>query len=93
MLNFTDFFEELGYKRYEMEYAAHGKYICYEAPDGYFYKIDHFSNCYVIEYAESEADARKCIFFDSDLFADSLSEKELKKEFRRWFELCANGDK
>ena len=92
MLDFTDFFSKIGYEKYEMEYAAHGKYTCYKAPDGCFYKIDHFSNCYVIECAENEEEARKCIFFDTDLFDDKLSKEELESKFHNWFTTYANGD-
>ena len=86
MFNQDEFFTKLGFDKYNMEYAAHGKYSCYKGPDGGFYKIDHFSKFYVIEYAENEYDAAHGIFEDTDLFDDALPEEELERQFMKWFE-------
>lgn len=71
------FFEGLGFERYEMEYMAYGIYVCFKGPDGFFYRIDHFGNWYVIEAAENEEKAKVHIFEDADIYDDSLTEEEL----------------
>lgn len=81
---FSTLFLSHGFKKYDVEYAAHGRYSCYKGPDGGFYRISHFSKYYVIEYAENEFDARHGLFDDADLFDDSLSEVELTEQLTEW---------
>ncbi len=75
------FFNGLGFEKVEMTYPC-GTYICFKAPAGDFFRIDHFSNTYVIEYAEDEDEARANCFDDGDLFDDSLPEPELIKRIQ-----------
>ena len=70
------FFEGLNFEKCEFEYSF-GTQSCYKGPDGGFYRIDHFGDSYVIEYAETEEDAKLNRFEDSDLYDDSLSEAQL----------------
>ncbi len=75
------FFEGLGFEKYEMEYEF-GKQDCYKGPDGWFYRIDHFENNYVIESAENEDEARLNRFEDDDLYDDSKSDEEIIEAIR-----------
>lgn len=50
---------------------------CFKGPDGWLYRMDHFSRSYVIECAESMEDAKVNRFEDADLFDDDLPEAEL----------------
>lgn len=75
------FFEGLDFKECEFEYAF-GKQICYKGPDDCFYRIDHFGNSYVIEYAENEDEARMNRFEDADLYDDTISEEQLITEIQ-----------
>lgn len=76
MINQKRFFEGLGFEEIEMQYG-YGKRTCYKGPDGGFYRIDHFSDLYVIEYAENEEEARLNQFEDGDVYDDALPEDEL----------------
>lgn len=75
------FFEGLCFEECEFEYAF-GKQTCYKGPDGGFYRIDHFSSLYVIEYAENEEEAKLNRFEDCDLYDDSLPEEQLIAEIQ-----------
>ncbi len=72
----SKFFAGLGFEPFEMEYS-YGKEMRYKGPDGGFYRVDHFSDVYVIEYAENEEEARLNRFEDDDLYDDSLPEEVL----------------
>ena len=72
----SKFFAGLGFEPFEMEYPF-GKETCYKGSDGGFYRVDHFSDVYVIEYAENEEEARLNRFEDDDLYDDSLPEEVL----------------
>lgn len=82
MKNQAKFFEGLGFDEYEFKYAF-GKQICYKGTDGGFYRIDHFSNLYVIEYAENEEEARLNRFEDADLYDDTIPEEQLIIDIQR----------
>ena len=69
------FFEGLDFEEVKMEYKF-GKVKCYKGSDGGYYRVDHFSSCYVIEYAENEDEAKLNCFEDVDLYDDSLPEAE-----------------
>ena len=75
------FFEGLDFEEYEFEYPF-GSKKCYKGKDGGFYRVDHFGNTYVIEFAENEDEAKLNRFEDSELFDDSLSEDELIQNIR-----------
>lgn len=76
-INQDKFFANLGFERFEMEYASFGKYVCFKGPDGFFYRVDHFGKSYVVEYAENEEEAKIHRFEDADLYDDSLPEEQL----------------
>ena len=76
MIEQKRFFEGLGFEEIEMQYE-YGKETCYKGPDGGFYRVDHFSGSYVIEFAENEDEARKNQFEDDDTYDDTLTENEL----------------
>lgn len=78
-------FAELGFEQYEFKYEYNGFKgdVCYKGPDGAFYRIDHFSNVYVIEDAENEDEAKLNMFEDADLFDDSIPEDELIKQIQK----------
>ena len=69
------FFSGLGFEKCEFE---SGK--CFKGIDGGYYRVDHFSDCYVIEYAENETQAKYNAFEDDDLFSDSIPEQELIRQ-------------
>lgn len=75
-----EFFDVLDIKETEIEYVT-GKRKCFKGSDGY-YRIDHFGNSYVIEYAETEEEAKQNIFEDGDLFDDSLSKSDLIEQIQ-----------
>ena len=75
------FFDGLGFERIEMHYLC-GVYVCYKSPAGEYFRIDHFSNVYVIEYAENEKQAKGNGFDDGELFDDSLPEDELIRQIQ-----------
>lgn len=75
------FFKGLDFQEYEFEYTF-GKQICYKGPDNCFYRIDHFGNSYVIEYAENENEARLNRFEDADLYDDTVPEKQLASDIQ-----------
>ena len=77
MIDQDKYFDGLGFERCEMEYMVYGTYVCFKGPDGFYYRVDHFGNWYVIEVAENEAEARVHAFEDADTYDDSLSEEEL----------------
>lgn len=72
------FFQGTDFKRRVMIYPF-GSRVCFESPAGHFYRIDHFSDVYVIEFAENEADAVHNMFEDDDCFKDSLPREVLIK--------------
>jgi hypothetical protein len=76
------FFEGLNFEKHEFSYC-YGNETCYKGPDGGFYRVDHFSNVYVIEYAENEEEARLNRFEDDDLYDDSLPEGEIIRQIQR----------
>ena len=71
------FFKGLNFERYEIN----GE-VCFKGPDAFFYRMDHFSMGYVIEYAENEEEARINRFWDADLFDDNLEEDELIRQIQ-----------
>ena len=70
------FFAGLGFEETVFKYEC-GSYICYKGTDGAYYRIDHFGQCYVIESAENQNEARSNLFEDSDLFDDKMPEEDL----------------
>lgn len=76
MLDQKRFFDGLGFEELEMKYES-GNETCFKGPDGAYYRVDHFSNLYVIEYAENEEDAKLNRFEDADTYEDSLTEEEI----------------
>lgn len=82
VINQEKFFKGLDFEKFEMNYGVYGNYTCYKGSDGFFYRVDHFGNSYVIEDAENEEEARIHRFEDADLFDDSLPEEELIKEIQ-----------
>jgi len=76
IINQERFFEGLNFEPQEFEYEF-GRQTCYKGPDGGYYRIDHFSTFYVIEFAETEKEAQLNQFEDDDLYDDSLPEEEL----------------
>ena len=66
-----EFFKGLGFEKHDFEYGDN-KINCYKGIDGGFYRVDHFRNSYVIEYAENEEEAKLNRFEDVDLYNDSL---------------------
>ena len=70
------FFDGLNFTECEFEYPS-GSSICYKGPDDCYYRVDHFGNTYVIEYAEDENSAKNNWFEDTDLYDDSLQHDEL----------------
>ena len=72
----AQFFEGMGYKEHAMQYPC-GLYICYEGSRGHFFRIDHFDNLYVIEFADNEKHARMNMFEDCDTFPDDMPPGEL----------------
>jgi len=68
----SKFFYGLGFEELEINGT-----LCYKGPDGFCYRMDHFSQSYVIECAESPEDAKVNLFEDADLFDDDLPEAEL----------------
>lgn len=75
------FFDGLDFEECEFEYPL-GSKKCYKGKDGGFYRVDHFGNTYVIEFAENENEAKVNQFEDSDLFDDGLSEDELVQQIQ-----------
>lgn len=75
------FFDGLGFEEYEFEYPF-GLKKCYKGKDGGFYRVDHFGNTYVIEFAENEDEAKLNRFEDSELFDGGLNEDELVQNIR-----------
>lgn len=66
------FFDGLGFEEFEVNGEP-----CFKGPDGCFYRMDHFSQSYVIECADSADDAEVNRFEDADIFDDDLPEAEL----------------
>lgn len=64
------FFEGLDFEPIEYEYGF-GKRTCYKGPDGGFYRIDHFADLYVMEFASNEEEARLNVFEDGDTYYDA----------------------
>lgn len=81
LINQSDFFNGINSTEVEFEYGDR-KQKCYLCEDGGYYRIDHFSNHYVIEYAEDEDHAKNNNFEDGDLFLDSIPKKELIKSIQ-----------
>lgn len=71
-----EFFKDLNFEKCEFEYG-NGKRTCYKGTDGGYYRIDHFRNSYVIEFAENEEEAKTNRFEDADLYDDSLPKNKL----------------
>ena len=71
------FFDGLGFERRENKWGVY-----YKAPSGGCYRIDHFDHTYVIEFAESEADADNSLYEDGDLFDDDMSKDRLIHEIQ-----------
>ena len=76
-----NFFNGLGFEECEFDYPT-GKRKCYKGEKGDYYRIDHFGNFYVIEYAENEKEAQLNQFEDCDLYDDSLPADELIKSIQ-----------
>ena len=76
-----NFFEGLGFERFEMHYPC-GDFVCYKGPNGYYYRVDHFSHFYTIECAENEHLALTNGFDDGDLYEENLPEEELVRKIR-----------
>ena len=91
MLEQKLFFNGLDFEEHEFEYPT-GKRICYKGLDGGYYRIDHFGNSYVIEYAENEIEAKNNCFEDADLYDDSLPTKELIERIRLNHKFCGIKD-
>ena len=66
-----EFFKGLDFEKHKFEYGS-DKRNCYKGIDGGYYRVDHFRNSYVIEYAENENEAKLNRFEDVDLYDDSL---------------------
>lgn len=77
VINQKKFFSGLDFEQHELN----GE-ICFRGSDGGFYRIDHFSNFYVIEYAENEEEARLNRFEDDDLYDDTLPEDKLIEQIQ-----------
>lgn len=88
-LNQDIFFNGTGLERHEFEYGVYGKYVCYKASDGAFYKVDHFDRFYVMEFAENEDEARICRFEDTDTVPDYIPLGELVFWVHHWLEKYA----
>ena len=73
----TPYFKGLGFKKHENKW---GEY--YAAPSGFCYRIDHFSNTYVIEDAETLIEAENNLFEDADLFDDDKPWEWIVHEIR-----------
>ena len=46
-------------------------FTCCLHPDGGFYRIDHFADLYVMEFASNEEEARLNVFEDGDTYYDA----------------------
>lgn len=84
-----EFFKGLDFEICEFEYDS-GKRICYKGSDGGYYRVDHFRNLYVIEFAENEEEAKNNMFEDTDLYDDSLTKNELIKSIQSYLIKCVN---
>lgn len=62
------FFKGTGFERYEFEYMAYGRFVCYKGSDGFFYRVERLSDFFVMQDAGSEEEARKGVFEDTDTF-------------------------
>lgn len=71
-----DFFKGLDFEKYDFEYSNE-KRSCFKGSDGGYYRIDHFGNSYVVEYAEDEEAAKNNYFEDVELYDDSLEKSKL----------------
>ena len=74
-------FDGLGFTKIMMHYEF-GDLPCFLSPHGHYYRVDHFSNLYVIEFAGTDEEAKNNCFEDGDLFSDDLSPEELKKQIQ-----------
>jgi hypothetical protein len=57
-----------------------GKYVYYEANNGQLFRVSAFPGCFalVVEYAENESMAKKCLLEDGDRFyLDEMTEDEV----------------
>ena len=69
-------FEDLYFKRHQIETPGTGAFVCYEGKDGCFYRLHTNANDEtVIEYAESLEDAENNAFWDADWFSGSEEER------------------
>ena len=82
IINEEGFFRGLGFKKHTMEYRF-GARVCFESPSGHFFRIDHFSDMYVIEFAENEAEASRNMFEDGNCYRDDTPMEELVEEIQQ----------
>lgn len=68
----------------EIESSFSGRFIAYRSLSGEYYRIDHFDNLYVIEYADNLEEAMNNRFEDTDCFADELTDHELLLAIHTW---------
>ena len=65
---------------------------CHKGPDGHFYHIDHFAKVYVIEFAETEEEARSNAFGDAYYFPDEWGDEEIIRQVRDTLIKMCNGE-
>lgn len=75
-INQSEFFDGLDATECIFEFGGE-EIVCYKGTNNDYFRIDHFSNFYVIEYAENEEEAKLNRFEDSELYNDSLPKEEL----------------
>lgn len=85
-INQNKFFDGLGFEEVTINES-----VCFKGPDGWFYRMDHFSRSYVIECAENEELAKLNCFDDADLFDDDLPEDELVAKVQAALQEYVNG--
>ena len=74
--------EEKVFSGQDFEPAVFNDRKCYKGKDGFYYRLDHFSGTYVIEYADNTQYAESNWFDDADRFDDGIREDELIKQLR-----------
>ena len=74
------FFDGLEFEKVEFDKGI----TCYKGVDGGFYRVDYCGglSSYIIEFAETEEEARNNMFEDDDLFDDSLPREEIIEQIR-----------
>lgn len=65
---------------------------CNKGLDGDFYQIDHFAKVYVIEFAETEEEARSNAFGDAYDFPDECGDEEIIRQVRETMIKICNGE-